>query len=501
MRSGRLLSFLLLAGACHHEPAHPAGPPPIALEPRVEALRWYRAPTPCGQGPYELAVDASDARYGEDVELQLHTPRKVAIDAVVAEDGRELARTHATFDRAGATSGAADNARCVADARERLQLGRTGGTPGTGTGGGGGGGGAIVGEPPPAAGRAVALELDTALVAEATSVVHVRLPRGRGRVTIRLWSIDPNDLDGVRFGIAHVVWRPNVDEATYEAHLARVAADEAARRERAEREARERATREVHEVREVHVAAPDPEAEARHARERREREEREARARDERDRRAAIDAALELDRQRRRAAFCAAHHDDRSCWGPGGYTLYARLEQRRGDRTAYCQVHAEDARCWTELDWAGRRHAWRARVELATAPPKQPDGPPPAPRDETPPPRLSPHAEWRPGYWQWTANQWVWLAGMWRVPDGDLAAEQTTTAPAAPPPPQVEAPPPPPATTLVWIAGFWQWSGQAWVWVPGAYQLRPTPRATWRAPEWRVRGAVHILVPGTWVTP
>ena len=476
-----LVGSLLVVSACSHGPKAPAGPPPIALEPNVDELRWYHAPQTCAQGPFEVAVPATGAKYGEDVELQLHTARKVAIDAVVLADGVEVDRVHGVYDGGGASGGKPDNARCIADAHERLALGRTG------TGGGGGEPGTSAGGPPPTdqTTHAVELQLETQTVTTATSVVHFHVPTAsRARITIKFWSIEPNDLDGVRFGVAHVVWRPNVPDAQYAAHLAQLAADEDQRRRRAEDELRRRPPPRVVETHVV-VVHVDPEVERR--------------AREDQERRRAIAAALEADRVRRRHAFCAAHHADRDCWGPGGYTMHAVLDEKRAERAAYCAAHAEDARCWSEDDRQRRITAARARIAAALEPPKQPDGPPPAPLDETPPPKLSLHADWRPGYWQWTESRWVWLAGMWRVPDADIAAETTTIAPAAPPPPRTEAPPSAPIATMIWLAGFWQWSGQTWVWVPGSWQLRPEPRLEWRAPEWRVRGAVHVLVPGGWV--
>ena len=197
--------------------------------------------------------------------------------------------------------------------------------------------------------------------------------------------------------------------------------------------------------------------------------------------------------------FCATHPEDRGCWGAGGRKVHVELEARKRERAAYCAATPEDARCWSSSEWSSRRGAWDRRVALALTPPAPPDGPPPAPLAEVVPPKLSQNADWRPGYWHWIDGTWVWLAGMWRVPEADILAEQTTTAPAAPPPIQVEAPPPPPVRTAVWIAGFWQWNGTSWVWIPGAWQLRPTASVQWRAPEWKARGAVHILIPGGWV--
>jgi hypothetical protein len=179
--------------------------------------------------------------------------------------------------------------------------------------------------------------------------------------------------------------------------------------------------------------------------------------------------------------------------------VHLELERRRRERADYCADHPEDARCWDAGERARRRQASVQRVRLALAPPPEPDGPPPAALAEEVPPRLSAHADWRPGYWHWTGSSWFWIGGMWRVPERDILAEETTVAPAAPPPPQAEAPPPATLTTAIWVPGFWQWSGTAWVWVAGSWQLRPAPRATWRPPTWRPRGAVHVLVPGAWI--
>lgn len=471
---------MLLLAACGG-PAKPANTPkPIALEPVVAQQTWYRAAQPCGQGPFEVELPVEHAKYGEEIELLVHASHKVALHAVVIADGADVAKIDGVYDSDGATTGKPDNARCVADARERLAIGRAGAAGGSGDAPAGVNGSAAA----PASTR-VPLIADPAVVPDAHEVIRWTPGPQTHAVKIRLWSIDPNDLDGVRFGAAHVVWRPNVSEAEYDAHLA-------AEQGRREAEARARAASAAASAKvEVTVEVVDPTAE-------RARLEAEARAAAEAERRRAITAALEAERLRRRAAFCDAHPDDRDCWGPGGRHVVLELEQHARERDAYCAHHGDDARCWSDAERARRDTLWQHRVAAALSP-SQPSGPPPAPLAETPPPKLSLHAEWRPGYWQWTESTWVWLAGMWRVPDSDIAAEQTTTAPTAPPPPQAEAPPAAPVRTAVWITGFWQWNGATWVWVAGSWQLRPAPQMTWRAAEWQPRGAVHVLVPGGWV--
>ncbi len=544
-RRGLLAAGLLMAacGGGKHASTAPPPPddddPPVAvggavvpqIVPQIASQTWYRSASVCGQGPYEFDVPVSDAKRGEDFELRLSTPRRVAITAVVLGDDQEVARTAALFDAQGRGSGKAENQRCVADAKDRLAAIRTGG------GGGGGGSGTTVPDvpvgttivtPPPSTPQV--LQIDE-LVPE-TSVEIVRFGwredgRRMKRIRIRVWSVEPNDLDKVRFGVLRVEYRPNVPEVEYEAYLARIAAREEAARRRQEEAQRqielERARRAEEErqrrqqttvVVDVETARRRAEDERRRLEDERRRAEEETRRRLEREereririaeleRRRAIEAQLKLERERRRAAYCASHADSRDCWGAGGKRMHDEMNARIEEAAAYCRAHTEDVRCWSYDERARRTAVWDQRVRVATAPPKQPDGPPPAPRDETPPPKLSENAEWRPGYWQWTGSTWVWLAGMWRVPDADIVAEHTTTAPVAPPPPRSEEIPPPPMPTTIWVSGFWQWNGASYVWVAGSYQTRPEVGVTWRPAEWRVksttRGSVHILIPGGWV--
>ncbi|MDQ3333751.1 MAG: hypothetical protein M4D80_01095 [Myxococcota bacterium] len=441
----------------------------IQLEPTVAAQTWYRAPTICGQGPYEVELLVEGAKWGEEVVLFISTPRGVRLHASIVGDDQELAKAAGLFG--GATK--AENVRCIADAKERLAAVR----------GDGGGGGTVVPNvptgtavviPPPS--PPVQIIVEEGIEPQGSvEVVRWRVPEQRARrVRIRWWSVEPNDLEGVRFGVARIVWGPNVSEAEYEAYLVRRERRLAARRESPE-ESRARWVRQ------------NADAQRRLAEE------------SERDRKRAIKTALEVERRRRFDAYCASHHESRDCWGAGGKRGWAELQDRVRQREGYCASHGEDARCWSSAERARRERAWEQRVRDASAPPKQPDGPPPAPRDETPPPKLSDNAEWRPGYWSWTGTTWLWLSGMWRVPEADIVAEKTTTAPVAPPPPRVEEVPPPPMPTTIWVSGFWQWDGRGYIWVPGSYQARPETGMSWRPTEWRARGRVHVLVPGGWV--
>jgi len=48
-----------------------------------------------------------------------------------------------------------------------------------------------------------------------------------------------------------------------------------------------------------------------------------------------------------------------------------------------------------------------------------------------------------------------------------------------PPPPRAVIVAPAPRPGFVWVAGFYQWSGRAYVWVPGGWVRPPYPRAVW----------------------
>ncbi len=68
--------------------------------------------------------------------------------------------------------------------------------------------------------------------------------------------------------------------------------------------------------------------------------------------------------------------------------------------------------------------------------------------------------------------------------------------------------PPPPVTTAVigvapsprhvWTAGYHQWNGRAYVWVPGRWVIPPRAGGVWIAPHWAPRRGGYVFVPGHW---
>lgn len=485
------LSIIVLAACGSRGPARPT---PTVDAPHLVAssdLRWYRVDATCGQGPFELEVAAIGAKYGEIAELELHTTHAVALDVAVLIDGREVERSHGTYDRSGPSAAPPANAKCLASDHDKLVLAHAG------PGGSKGPGAPVTAPPPPSLSTTEPplvppLVPIYELVPLSSSIITFHVPQtSTGRITLRFWSVAPNDLTGVAFGLAHVVMRPTIGEAAYDQYLAN-------------EEARLRVT-----VPAQVVVAETAEARGRRARDAREADQRGRREDEERlarERQAAIDAAIAAalaeERERRHHTYCAAHHDDRDCWGPGGFAGHHELELRAAERERYCTANPEDARCWSGQELEQRRASWQARVEVArqhARAAQQPSGPPPGPLEDLQPPQPSMHAEWRPGYWNWDEGQWVWLAGQWSVPEQDVLHEQTATAPRPPPPPQPETPPPPPVRAVVWLPGYWMWNRTQWLWIAGSYQLAPTGRA-WSPPQWQARGSVQVFIPGGWLS-
>lgn len=67
-----------------------------------------------------------------------------------------------------------------------------------------------------------------------------------------------------------------------------------------------------------------------------------------------------------------------------------------------------------------------------------------------------------------------------------------------PPQPVVEArPAPPPNVRVVWIAGYWHWSGMQYTWIPGHWENAP-PGASWRGPRYSLRDGTYFYEPGGW---
>jgi hypothetical protein len=55
-----------------------------------------------------------------------------------------------------------------------------------------------------------------------------------------------------------------------------------------------------------------------------------------------------------------------------------------------------------------------------------------------------------------------------------------------------------PSPNHVWISGYHRWDGNAYVWVPGRWEVPPRPHAVWVAPRWVHRHGGYVFVEGRW---
>ena len=67
-----------------------------------------------------------------------------------------------------------------------------------------------------------------------------------------------------------------------------------------------------------------------------------------------------------------------------------------------------------------------------------------------------------------------------------------------PPPPRREVIVTRPAPGYVWVRGYHQWNGNAYVWVPGRWVLPPREHVVWVDGHWRHEGRGWIWVEGHW---
>ena len=68
----------------------------------------------------------------------------------------------------------------------------------------------------------------------------------------------------------------------------------------------------------------------------------------------------------------------------------------------------------------------------------------------------------------------------------------------APPAAVVETRGAAPGPNYVWVDGYQQWNGNAYVWVPGKWEVPPRAHARWVAHHWVKRQGGWVLVEGHW---
>ncbi len=82
---------------------------------------------------------------------------------------------------------------------------------------------------------------------------------------------------------------------------------------------------------------------------------------------------------------------------------------------------------------------------------------------------------------------------------GVVARSRGVCVGMAPPPLLVEEVGAAPGFGYVWIAGHHAWHGDAYVWVPGRWQLRPYEKARWVPGSWRHDESGWYWIEGRWM--
>jgi WXXGXW repeat (2 copies) len=87
------------------------------------------------------------------------------------------------------------------------------------------------------------------------------------------------------------------------------------------------------------------------------------------------------------------------------------------------------------------------------------------------------------------------------VVEGGVAPPSGVAVSGPPPEPMGEVRPRPPLQErLVWVPGYWHWTGMQYAWIPGHWEA-PPPGVRWRAPSYPLRDGVYYYEPGAWGSP
>jgi hypothetical protein len=72
------------------------------------------------------------------------------------------------------------------------------------------------------------------------------------------------------------------------------------------------------------------------------------------------------------------------------------------------------------------------------------------------------------------------------------------TIPAMPAPPEDTAQGTSPGATYTWVAGYYNWQGDHYQWVPGAWVSTPATSSVWVPGRWQPSAGGYIWVGGHW---
>lgn len=145
----------------------------------------------------------------------------------------------------------------------------------------------------------------------------------------------------------------------------------------------------------------------------------------------------------------------------------AYVDERRREferRQARAAAEAEELRRFREE----RQRRWEEYEANRPRPRPSPTTPPPPPPPQNVGNPPAPYVVWIDGYYEWTGTTWAWLEGWWKVIESERARFEAM-AMTPPPPPRVEQRPTCPVPAGEWRTGGWVWNLEAWIWLPGVW--------------------------------
>lgn len=108
-----------------------------------------------------------------------------------------------------------------------------------------------------------------------------------------------------------------------------------------------------------------------------------------------------------------------------------------------------------------------------------------------------PGKTWVPGFWRDQAGQSQYVPGFWTNAANDAQTTDVAYYPEPPPPPQLAPPGDPPNVDMLYVPGYWMWTGNRYVWRAG-YWTRGRAGLVYVASHYRWTPRGYVFVPGYW---
>lgn len=292
-------------------------------------------------------------------------------------------------------------------------------------------------------------------------------------VRIILWSVIPNDLDGVIFEWAHVKYTPN-DEKKWINELKRKKKDH-------ERKLLKEKKRQQEYERSIELAR--------------------------------LKRCLLITENGKQWKICrqfenqdqlvvCMKNSDKSCWDRKLRSV--TIKEYKPPRVVHKNVSDFKTKPPAREPAVEKKSKQKESVFILDPPlivkKEEPTGPPPPPEIEIKPPKPSTSSVWVNGFQKWYKGKWYWMGGFWRVPEEDIKNNKTVKAPRMPPPPvgkKIEFVPPVPGA--VWSSPYYMWDGGRWIFISGRWIYPPGKNLKYIPPHWQKTPLGIFFIPGMWV--